>query len=668
MNEESFFTKTEEELFQKIKRVYNSINKNLQEAGFNDDSISSVTMDETISLSDDGLSNVSDISSIASFNFSNAKKTKKEFRTPQIDKHKHRKSKIPVFDLKRKNRQNAAPDFNNKISRNNQSNQGNTRYSNVAQNNQKNAKNKIKIQSKQIDRDIVESNEQNQVNHASPNHLKINNNVNIYNYQEPLKPKNFLIPELSIYTRVCVCIFEGRDFPSAAIGRGERSTYAVIQLHPDILPIQSPISFNKTKRAIYNGGFDISCSGLDFTSVTPMVSVYDYISENKRELIGVAFIELHLAKKFNNEMCIFMLDEWLDIYAVNNRVKTGKVKITLIFHTDEKNVSNIIKKKKVEPLDLKKKPNKNTPLLSSESEEEDKPVINDEIEVINNDSDIDFIADDDEFIKKENEKLKNEEKMKRNKNKVKKETKFESLGIQAEPEYQKELTFNFHSLSSISDQTNKSNSKTPFNFNINNSNIGNNSNNNDINIKSNIHYNKKTSTNTKCNKQYIKHADIQKYNNDANIYNDPRSRKNHVINETEAKDEDVNYDDNFNFTFDQPLDMNENDFETVKKNSNHFINDENIIESDSSIPQKAGFNNDDDRNAKFLDEKHLNFIDESMVETMGSVLSIEDNNEKTLTLGETHNEIINNDQDNQNIKNSKRYTSYSDFHFMDEIK
>ena len=51
MDEDSLFSETEEELFNKIKKVYNSINKNLNEAGIKDDSISAFSIDDTIFFS-----------------------------------------------------------------------------------------------------------------------------------------------------------------------------------------------------------------------------------------------------------------------------------------------------------------------------------------------------------------------------------------------------------------------------------------------------------------------------------------------------------------------------------------------------------------------------------------------------------------------------------------
>lgn len=687
MNDDSLFSETEEELFNKIKKVYDSINRNLNEAGIKDDSISAFSIDDTISLSDDGLSDISDVSSVASFKFSNVNKKKYEFHTPQIDKQKHRKSKIPVFDLQRKNRQNMAQNFNNKkISKNTHSTTRNVDNSHAAP--KKNQFNdKKKMITKKIEQDTNNNNIQNPIQNF--NNQNNNNRINIYNYQEPIKPKNFLIPDLTIYSRVCACIFEGRDFPLPSPGRGERSTYAVIQLHPDILPIQSPISFNKTKKAIYNGGFDINCSGLDFTSVTPIVSVYDYISEKERELIGVAFIELHLAKQFNNDMCIFMIDEWLDIFALNNRVKTGRVKITLIFHTNEKDVSSFIKKKSsIEKVESKKKPNITSKSASSDSDDDEKPIIKNEIIIGEDyDDDVDFIVDDDETVKKANEKLKNEDKMKRNysKNKSKKEAKFESLGIQAEPEFQDKFMNDFHDLSltpSFSSLPIKeSKAKNPFNFNTNHKQNGI-INSNNINGKNNDNQNfdsKDQITNSiqvnKANQMnsYSKYIQDTKRKNDKNQNSRIFDVNNNGLNSYSSENE--NDDDNkFEFTLGHPS-FEKNEIDPNKNETSIVYNGESLIDSDSSIPQKVPFsNNNENEIFDILDEKQLKFIDESMLATMSSVLSNDENIERSSLLED---DIDNVDVDNnndvcikkkENEKPNKRYTSYADFHFMEEME
>ena len=72
------------------------------------------------------------------------------------------------------------------------------------------------------------------------------------------------------------------------------------------------------------------------------------------------------------------------------------------------------------------------------------------------------------------------------------------------------------------------------------------------------------------------------------------------------------------------------------------------------------------KNDEMIDEKQLKFIDESMLATMGSILSNEEADEKSSQIDENEN----NDsiKEKTKEKSKKRYTSYSDFHFMEEMK
>lgn len=146
-----------------------------------------------------------------------------------------------------------------------------------------------------------------------------------------IQPTNFLAPDLSDYAYVCVCIFEGTDFPKSRFG--ERSTYVSVKLHPDLQTIESPKCYNRTVNAVYNGGWNIPCAGIDFSSVVPMVEVYDFISEERNEILGIAYIPLHMTRKVN-DYCVVYQNEWIDIYTINSRVKSGKVKMSLIFHNE----------------------------------------------------------------------------------------------------------------------------------------------------------------------------------------------------------------------------------------------------------------------------------------------------------------------------------------------
>jgi hypothetical protein len=153
-------------------------------------------------------------------------------------------------------------------------------------------------------------------------------------------PTNFLAPNLSDYTNVTVCIFQGTDFPRSRFG--ERSTYVVVHLHPQLPVIKSPICFNRTNDAVYNGGFDLNCIGIDFSSVVPVIEVFDFISEDQSELIGLGYIQYHLARRVD-DVCVVLQDEWVGVVTVNTRIHCGKVKMSLIFHDQDRDVADLVR-------------------------------------------------------------------------------------------------------------------------------------------------------------------------------------------------------------------------------------------------------------------------------------------------------------------------------------
>ena len=183
-------------------------------------------------------------------------------------------------------------------------------------------------------------------------------------------PTNFLAPSLSDYSHACVCIFEGADFPRSR--NGERSTYVVLHLHPELPPIRTPICFNKTTNAVYNGGFDLNVIGIDFSSVVPVAEVFDFITEEQNELLGTAFIQLNMAKK-EDDVCVILHDEWIDVYTVNTRLKCGKIKMTLVFH-NETDISQYVTSSTV-PNSVKGINQNSMMSSSSKPEKEKKPML-----------------------------------------------------------------------------------------------------------------------------------------------------------------------------------------------------------------------------------------------------------------------------------------------------
>lgn len=357
MENETLFSETEEALFNKIKRICNNMSNEIKGNDSMDNS-SFNSFSGTFSLSTDALSNLSDISSIPTYQFSNPYPKKKEFHTPQIEKKK-RRSKKPIY----------SPPTIKGFRSNSKSTQKNFECDCSSKTTSESTTNRS-LHRKQKS---IKSNKKIESHHPIQ--------MNTYNYIEPSTPRNFLMPDLSIYSRVCICLFEGRNFPPSDFHHGERSTYAEFQLHPDVLPIQSPISHHHTKHCIYNGGYDISCQGLDFSNVIPIVFIYNYISPHERELLGISYIELHQPKKFNDKACIFLRNEWVNVYTINNHMKIGEVKLTLVFHTDDKDVSKFI-------------------ILERRNQLENASN--------NSDDDFDFVVDSDEFINEVNEEIKKE--------------------------------------------------------------------------------------------------------------------------------------------------------------------------------------------------------------------------------------------------------------------
>lgn len=253
---------------------------------------SDLLSDSDISLSDsssldDGLSDISDMSSIASICFSPVQTKKRE------SKNKHKKqsqSKIPVP-----------------------------------------VRNKPGIPAKAVGK----SNKEKTHDHCCIKLAKPIESVIVPSQQ----PMNFLAPDLSEYSNAAICIFEGTGFPKSRYG--ERSTYVVVRLHPDLPSVSSPVCFNKTDHAIYNGGFDLEVVQLEFANIVPIMEVYDFISEEQRELIGVAFIQLHMSRKVD-DVCVVLQDEWVDVFTVNTRTKCGQIRVSIIFHNGI-DVSHMIK-------------------------------------------------------------------------------------------------------------------------------------------------------------------------------------------------------------------------------------------------------------------------------------------------------------------------------------
>lgn len=315
-----------------IKNYLKDIEKELQTPGCtpldvssDDDLLFDSDLSDTHDI-DDGLSDISDMSSIASMSFSFVPPSKKEKNRKKSSKPAQSRIPVPV------------------------------RAKNSSFIQQKDTKNTKKQQ---------------------PGVVKLAKPIKCSSPPPAMQPINFLAPDLTQYSKAAVCIFEGTGFPKSRYG--ERSTYVVVNLHPDIPSITSPVCFNKTDHAIYNGGFNLDVMSCDFSNVIPMVEVYDFISQEQRELIGVAFIQLHMARTEDN-VCIVLQDEWIDIFTVNTRTKCGQIRLSLIFH-DDADIPSLVKKSEYNNKPKFSESKKEQAKIAEEETNISKPVMKESISV-----------------------------------------------------------------------------------------------------------------------------------------------------------------------------------------------------------------------------------------------------------------------------------------------
>lgn len=178
------------------------------------------------------------------------------------------------------------------------------------------------------------------IREQKPVHPVVSYSKNAQDYSfKPEKPINFFAIDFAQYEHAIVCIYKGTDFPRAR--QGERSTYVIMRLHDQLQELSTPISFD-SKEATYNAGFKLDTLGLDFDKFTPVIEVYDFQGERQRELLGVGYIQLQMAKR-QNKICTVLHDSWVNIYTVNTHVKCGRVLMTLIFYDDENDIEGMIK-------------------------------------------------------------------------------------------------------------------------------------------------------------------------------------------------------------------------------------------------------------------------------------------------------------------------------------
>lgn len=162
------------------------------------------------------------------------------------------------------------------------------------------------------------------------------NEINYYISNDE-KPINFLAPDLTVYSNLTICIFEGNEFPRRQYG--ERSTNVLLQF-PTIkdqnIKVETNIVFNKTQNVQYNTGHTFEITGLDFNKEIPKLLVFDnheqiQDKQIQKELIGIGYIQLQSSKK-ENDICVTLRDEWISVYSPIKGTECGKIRMTMIFH------------------------------------------------------------------------------------------------------------------------------------------------------------------------------------------------------------------------------------------------------------------------------------------------------------------------------------------------
>ena len=324
----------------------------------------------------DGLSQVSDISSLDSFDFTekprkiiqiNENKLFKKGNTKNTNNskkvsspHKPRKSKLPIrkgsysptrinnsSDIQRLNsspyvpnqkKTAKTPDYSLK-----RSNQNSGNYSNpnlIASDSQKKLS---------INNNYKKSNQVSNI--SSTNHSdiflsrKTNSSINepqydiqqhqprqIFDYSNQLVT-NLFEPHYSNYKYIFIGFYQGKDYPKSELG--QRNTYIQLFVHPNLPEITTKVVYNTSNNIDYHFGCNLFCEGLDFhfTNFTPVLSVFDLITSEKVELIGKAYPQFQ-TYHHKNGICYIYEKEWINLVS-SARTICGKVCITIAFHNDD---------------------------------------------------------------------------------------------------------------------------------------------------------------------------------------------------------------------------------------------------------------------------------------------------------------------------------------------
>ena len=180
-------------------------------------------------------------------------------------------------------------------------------------------------------------------------------------YAIPIKVANFLVPDLTKYSKATILILKGRDFPRTK--SGVRSSYITFQFDENLPVIQTPVCYNHEAEAIYNGGFTIDISKVKVDNSLPIIEAYDIISDKHQELIGFNAIQFQHST-VNDKYLTVVENEWIQLYMPHCRKKAGQVLVSLYLHNNECPAINDMKKQ------VTQQSNQRQQIINGENEQE----------------------------------------------------------------------------------------------------------------------------------------------------------------------------------------------------------------------------------------------------------------------------------------------------------
>ncbi|EAY01995.1 hypothetical protein TVAG_217320 [Trichomonas vaginalis G3] len=151
-----------------------------------------------------------------------------------------------------------------------------------------------------------------------------------------LNPSNFLAPEFTNYFNVVVCFYQAKyNFPPKQLCR---NTYLSLQFTNEEQQIVTS-SYHGTTYAIYNAGFKLLTTGFDLKKWIPQIIVWELGNDGSRQTIALGYLDFNEAT-IEGPICIVMKDKWIDVFSVTNGAMCGKIRTSIIFYNDEKDIEN----------------------------------------------------------------------------------------------------------------------------------------------------------------------------------------------------------------------------------------------------------------------------------------------------------------------------------------